>query len=208
MDVCTWLLENGVDSNHISWAKPREPGSSTGHPGSRARRSGASSSVTRPPSRRRRRRRRSPTCSLDWRNAASLKRLDPTIEPTMYRAPILSDNELGQLRSIEHVIRAGRVRRIQTDRIVFEGGEIPTRPDRPLHRLHGRWAPSATGPADLRTRPDHHPTATRDEPDVQRCVDRVSRSDPRRRRRGEHAHPAQRLSQHGHGLDPYPTRRG
>src|SRR5207247_10245757 len=47
-----------------------------------------------------------------------LKRVDAAIEPTMNRMAILSDIELGQLRKIENVIRAGRVRRIQTDRIL------------------------------------------------------------------------------------------
>jgi hypothetical protein len=130
MDACTWLLENGVDSNHISWAKPRDawvldraswqPRKKVGSfiIGYAATVEAAASATS--------------IADLFARleECGHLNRLDPTIEPTMYRAAILSDNELGQLRSIEHVIRAGRVRRIQTDRIVFEGGEIPTRPDR------------------------------------------------------------------------------
>jgi hypothetical protein len=61
-----------------------------------------------------------------------LKRLDSSIEPTMYRAPFLSDLEVEQLQSIENVVRAGRVRRIQSDRIVFDDGDVPAGTD-PLY---------------------------------------------------------------------------
>ena len=36
-----------------------------------------------------------------------LTRIDPSIEPTMFRAAILSEHERERLRSIEHVVRAG-----------------------------------------------------------------------------------------------------
>jgi hypothetical protein len=46
----------------------------------------------------------------------------------MYRCATVSTNELEQLRSIENVVRKGRVRAIGTDEIVLEAGTIPTDP--------------------------------------------------------------------------------
>ncbi len=47
----------------------------------------------------------------------------------MYRGTMLSARELEALRQIEDVVRLGRVRRIETDRIVLEHGETDTGPD-------------------------------------------------------------------------------
>jgi hypothetical protein len=55
-----------------------------------------------------------------------LVRIDPTVEPTMYRCATVSQAELARLRSVEHVIRQGRVRHIGTTEIVLEQGSIPT----------------------------------------------------------------------------------
>jgi hypothetical protein len=55
-----------------------------------------------------------------------LIRLDPDIEPTMYRCATVSETELLRLRSIENVVRLGRVTRIGRDRIELTGGTIPT----------------------------------------------------------------------------------
>ena len=55
-----------------------------------------------------------------------LVRLDPAVEPTMYRCATVSQAELGSLRRIENVVRLGRVVHIAADRIVLEAGSIPT----------------------------------------------------------------------------------
>ena len=44
----------------------------------------------------------------------------------MFRGAIVSPAELELLQQIERVIRLGRVRRIESDRIVLDGGEVPT----------------------------------------------------------------------------------
>ena len=44
----------------------------------------------------------------------------------MYRGSILSPAEREQLRSIEHVVRAGRVRRLRTDRMVLDDDDVTT----------------------------------------------------------------------------------
>ena len=44
----------------------------------------------------------------------------------MYRGTMLSARELAALRQIDRVVRLGRVRRIESDRIVLEHGETET----------------------------------------------------------------------------------
>jgi NAD(P)-binding Rossmann-like domain len=58
-----------------------------------------------------------------------LARIDPAWPATMYRGTMLSARELAALRQIEDVVRLGRVRRIEADRIVLERGETKTGPD-------------------------------------------------------------------------------
>jgi hypothetical protein len=47
----------------------------------------------------------------------------------MYRSTMLSAGELRAVRQIENVVRLGRVRRIETDRIVLAQGQVETGPD-------------------------------------------------------------------------------
>lgn len=55
-----------------------------------------------------------------------LIRLDPDVEPTIYRCATVSEAELTRLRSIGNVVRLGRVTHIAADRIDLTGGSIPT----------------------------------------------------------------------------------
>jgi hypothetical protein len=75
----------------------------------------------------------------------------------MYRGTMLSASELAALRRIEDVVRLGRVRRIEADRILLERGEATTSPetlhvdctalgltdapeeDRPMSRHRSAW---------------------------------------------------------------------
>ncbi|WP_168929521.1 hypothetical protein, partial [Nocardioides sp. GY 10113] len=56
-------------------------------------------------------------------------RIDPDVQPTIFRGPTISTYEVDQLRRIDDVVRLGRVLRIEPDRIVLERGEVPTPPD-------------------------------------------------------------------------------
>jgi hypothetical protein len=56
-------------------------------------------------------------------------RIDRSWPATMYRGTMLSARELEGLRQIRHVVRLGRVRRIEVDRIVLERGETGTGKD-------------------------------------------------------------------------------
>jgi len=59
-------------------------------------------------------------------SSGQLVRIDPNVEPTMYRCAIVSQTELELLRSVTNVVRMGRVMHIGTDEIVMEEGSIPT----------------------------------------------------------------------------------
>jgi hypothetical protein len=125
MDACSWLLEQGVDPGHITWIRPRDgwfldraafqPREKVGSfMKAYAATVEASAAAT------------SPADLIERLDASgSLTRLDPAIEPTMFRAAILSEAEREQLRSIDHIVRAGHVRRLQTDRIVLADAEVP-----------------------------------------------------------------------------------
>lgn len=55
-------------------------------------------------------------------------RLDPAVEPEMFRGATVSADEVTRLGSIPDVVRLGRVRRVSTDRLVLDHGELPTEP--------------------------------------------------------------------------------
>ena len=128
-DACTWLLENDVDPDRIRWIRPRdawfydrrhfqplaqvaaiiEGFSLDAEAGAQA------ANVN----------------DLFERLEASgrLQRIDPSREATMFRATMLSAHELAALRQVRDVVRLGRVRRIEADRIILEHGEIRTGSD-------------------------------------------------------------------------------
>jgi hypothetical protein len=128
-DACIWLLDNGVEPERIRWIRPRdawfydrshfqpleqvaaiiEGNALDAEAGSQARN----------------------LDDLFERLEASgrLMRIDPSCPATMYRGTMLSARELEALRQIRDVVRLGRVRRIEVDRIVLEHGETDTGTD-------------------------------------------------------------------------------
>ena len=125
-DACTWLLEHDVDPDRIRWVRPRDAwfqdrrhfqpldqvGSIIGGLALDAEAAAGAASID----------------DLFHRLEASgrLMRIDPRHPTTMYRGTMLSAHELAALRQIVDVVRLGRVRRIETDRIVLERGETKT----------------------------------------------------------------------------------
>jgi len=129
MDTCGWLLDLGVDPGRIRWVRSRD-----GWYFNRA--------FTQP---------------LDqvgsfmqlqarWIVAAAAAsdaqdfahrleddevflRIDPDHEPQAFRGATVSTTEVAALRSIEEVVRRGRVRRIESNRITFDDGDLPTDAD-------------------------------------------------------------------------------
>jgi NAD(P)-binding Rossmann-like domain len=129
VDACTWLLDNDVAPERISWVRPRDawfhhrahfqPLEQVGaimdglaldaEAGAQAE----------------------DLDDLFERLEASgrLVRIDPSQPATMYRGTMLSRRELDAVRQIEDVVRLGHVRRIERDRIVLEQGEARTGPE-------------------------------------------------------------------------------
>jgi hypothetical protein len=128
MDACAWLLERGVDADDIQWIKPREswllnrahvqPGELVGGMlEGIARQMEAAAGAA------------SADDLMDRLEAAEqLRRIDPGVRPTMYKAATIADWEIDRLRRIGGVVRLGHVRRIERDRIMLEQGSIPTAP--------------------------------------------------------------------------------
>ena len=128
MDACTWLLENGVTPDRIRWIKPRELWG--------LNRAGAQplelvSSVI-----------EGVADDLECAARAEsmddlfarleacerLIRVDPNVEATMFRGATFSTMEVDLLRSIENVVRLGRVRRLGSTEVVLDQGTIPAEP--------------------------------------------------------------------------------
>jgi cation diffusion facilitator CzcD-associated flavoprotein CzcO len=126
MDACGWLLDNGVSPDSIRWIRPRDAWILD-------------------------RRNSQPLAMVSWlldgvslnmeaaahatdaanlfarlEASGQLMRIDPAVEPSMYRCAILSRSELETLRRIENVVRMGHIVRIEADRIVLEQGNVPT----------------------------------------------------------------------------------
>ncbi len=126
LDTCAWLLEQGVPPSKISWVRPREAWWMN-------------------------RRFQQPHAQLPelyrgiamqleaMAQCASVEdvfarlesqgfflRIDPDVTPAMFRGAVVSESEIALLRRIKDVIRMGRVRRIEADKIILDKGCVPT----------------------------------------------------------------------------------
>ena len=126
-DACLWLLSNGVAPDDIRWIMPRDswyldrasiqPGDDAAVVFGRGFESiVASTSVD--------------DLFAQLEATGQLLRLNPNVRPTMYRCNTVTTTELDQLRRLPagNIIRLGRVKRIEADRIVLDDGEVPTTP--------------------------------------------------------------------------------
>jgi hypothetical protein len=129
MDTCNWLLDSGVDANQIRWIRPRDgwffnrtymqPLDLVGSYMQLQARFVEHAA----------------NCDSSWSFIDGLEaddvmvRIDPSVQPTVFRGATVSRLELDSLRRIENVVRLGRVRRIGTQRVVFENEELPSDPD-------------------------------------------------------------------------------
>ncbi|MEV4644341.1 NAD(P)-binding protein [Saccharopolyspora sp. NPDC049357] len=151
MDVCTWLLEHGVDPSSISWIRSRDGwyiDRSWTQPfdlvHSRIRyqstwvQSAAEVSNGRELARR-------------LADSGLFLRLDSGTDPTAFRGATISRSELEGLTSIERVSRNGRVRRITARGVDFDGGQ-ETRPPGEVY-----VDCTATGLRTIETRPVFEP---------------------------------------------------
>jgi len=126
MDACNWLLDNGVEPDAIRWIRPRDAWTldrAQGQPltllpslvegFSLVLEAAATAESVDDLFR------RLETCG-------NLVRLEPTVEPTMFRGAVTSTAERESLRQIERVVRQGRVVHLGIDRIVLEDESITT----------------------------------------------------------------------------------
>ncbi len=127
IDACLWLLEHDVPPSHITWIMPRDAwylNRETVQPGEENFLHSYGGFATQL------------ECVVQANDAADvlsrlhqtgqLLRMSDAVEPTMYHGAIMSRSELELLRGIEHVVRMGRVVRIEPNQIVLERGVVAT----------------------------------------------------------------------------------
>jgi hypothetical protein len=128
MDTCYWLLEQGVGPDEIRWIRAREAWTvdrAQLQPltliGSFAEWFAVQMEAA-----------AEATDQADFlrrlEESGGHCRLDPTVEPRVYRGATLSESERAALRSIENVVRMGRVLHLGTDEIKLERGSMPNDP--------------------------------------------------------------------------------
>jgi hypothetical protein len=128
MDTCGWLLDTGVDPDRIRWFRPSEPWAFSRALNQPLELVAAYVQL-----------------QAIWVAAAAeaedgadmarrmeaeglFLRIDPAVEPTVFRGPILSTGELEALRTIERVVRGYKVQRVGTHTITTDQGDIETAP--------------------------------------------------------------------------------
>ncbi len=147
IDACLWLLEQGVDPDHIRWIMPRDAwlldrentqasdeffGSTVGGIATQYEAAAAATTIE---------------DLFDRLEAAGmLLRIDTGVRPRMFHGATVSLMELEQLRRIRNIVRMGRVQRIERDRIVLAQGELPTSPG----HVHVDCSASAIGNLAMR----------------------------------------------------------
>ena len=126
VDACMWLLENGTDPEAIRWVRPRDAwfhGREGFQPLDLVVDTLEGFAIDA----------RLGATATDFdeligglEDAGRLVRIDTSAPASMYRAGMLSAYEVDRLRQIADVVRLGRVRRIERERLVLEHGELPT----------------------------------------------------------------------------------
>jgi hypothetical protein len=130
MDTCNWLLDTGVEPNQIRWIRPRDGWFFNrtfmqplelvaSYMQLQARFVEHAATCDGP---------RSFTEALEADGV--MLRIDPTVQPDVFRGATLSRLELECLRQVDDVVRLGRVRRISTRGIAFDSTDLPDDADR------------------------------------------------------------------------------
>lgn len=121
-DACIWLLAQGVDPDGIGWVRPRDPWMMNravvqpdpavflGMAADLMQAAGAATSLD--------------DLFLRLEDAGIMLRLDPTVMPTMAKAPTLATWELDRLRTLENVIRRGHIVSVDRGRLTFTDGTV------------------------------------------------------------------------------------
>jgi hypothetical protein len=128
MDTCNWLLDAGVDANRIRWIRPRDGWffnrtymqpldlvASYMHLQARFVERAAACD--------------GPRSFIDGLEADGIMlRIDPGVRPEVFRGATVSALELDSLRQIDNTVRLGRVKRVGTQAIAFDNGELSSDP--------------------------------------------------------------------------------
>lgn len=123
-DACIWLLQRGVEPDSICWIRPREPwmlNRAVVQPDPVvftrmvADTMQAATAAASPDE-----------LFLRLEAAGVMMRIDPSVTPTMAKAPTLARWELDLLRTVERVVRLGHVRTVHPTRIELSDGDIAT----------------------------------------------------------------------------------
>ena len=130
VDVCLWLLENGVSADQIRWIMPRDAWwqnrasvqrgdqffeATFGALAAQMESVATAGSMH--------------DLFMELEDKRQLLRLDCDVLPEMYHGAIMSTDELALLRTIEDVVRRGRVERIDDDAIVMTNGIVSAKFD-------------------------------------------------------------------------------
>lgn len=121
-DACVWLLARGVDPDAVCWVRPRDPWMLDraliqpdpviylGMVADMMQAVGAGASLD--------------EVFLRLEDAGIMMRIDPSVTPSMAKAPTLGRWELEKLRSIENVVRRGHIVSAQRGRIELTEGSV------------------------------------------------------------------------------------
>ncbi len=128
IDTCGWLLEAGVDPDRIRWIRGRDPWQFDraftqpldlvgGY--MRLQACWVETAAAAEDGR---------DFALRLEDAGMLLRIDPSTEPLAFRGPTASRQEIDAVRTIDHVVRARRVRRIGRTSVATDAGDIDGHP--------------------------------------------------------------------------------
>lgn len=122
-DAVVWLIGNGLDPDRITWVRPREPwmlnravvqpdpAVAFGMAADTMEAAATAESLD--------------DMFLRLEAAGVMLRVDQTVVPTMAKTPTLAGWELERLRSVDKVVRLGRIQHVAADKIVLDGGTVP-----------------------------------------------------------------------------------
>lgn len=126
-DAIVWLLGRGVEPDAITWVRPRDPWMVNraaqqpvaevflGMVADIMQSAEQSDSLEQ--------------LFLRLEDAGVMLRIDRSVMPTMAKAPTLGVWELELLRTIEHVVRLGHIRRVRRGRLGFDGESVAVADD-------------------------------------------------------------------------------
>jgi hypothetical protein len=125
-DALGWLLARGVEPDRIRWIRPRDSWqlNRAWFQAGRAKTLAGTVEMLEGMAVER---------SVDevyerMEQAGVVLRTDVAVVPTMMRGATISEREIEQLRRVRDVVRMGYVERVEHDRILLTGGEVPTTP--------------------------------------------------------------------------------